>query len=791
LHFFKKYENQIAIMKKQHQKKATPTPIHSGGTKTKHTTKNQARTIDRKFIKPTIPLYSLKINLFAYAIITLLSFGLYVNTIPFNYVFDDPIVITQNKFTTSEDALHGFAKIMGHDSFAGIFGEHGGIIEGGRYRPLSVITFAIEWQLFATGYRVTDRTLQLSQEEGVPAPVLKQLELIKNKDFETEAAIDSALNKVLGNQAAAQHKASIIDNTKKVKGKPAISHFINILLYTISGMLIFSVFARLFTYLERWHPLIKNQWFLSIPFIAAIFWIVHPIHTEVVANIKERDDILAMLGALATLWYSIRYLETNHYKYLIATFVTFFLGLLSKENTITFLAVIPMAHYCFTHTTIRQKLITIAPAVAASIVFIIMRQAILGEAANNNIPEKLMNDPFLYSSFAEKYATIFYTFGKYLFLLVFPVNLTVDYYPFHIPIIGWLDWRAIVPFIINVGLGVWALLTIKHKNFFAFNILFYFITFSIVSNFFFPIGTLMGERFIYLPSVAFCLILAYLLFYIVPEFIKRKIDMNAGIAKQMGFGIAISIVTISLFSFKTIDRNYDWESDFTLFSSAAKVSVGSAKSPHVLGELLLYKSRGEKDSTKRNELLQESIKYSKVGVDIHPRYVRCNHNLAAALFESNPNNLDTAMYYFLRAIEAQPYYIDSHSYLNGIVYPRVQDIDKKIELLNKVLQYATLDYRSHSNLGAYYLMNNDLPNALKHLDLAIRIEQKHPGDYNNLGVLYSRQNLMEKSAQMFAKAVELEPNNPTYIKNLIAIYQNMGKVQEAEKLLNRLQQIPK
>ena len=61
------------------------------------------------------------------------------------YVFDDGLVITENAFTTS--GLAGLPEIFTQDAFVGALGDSGQVA-GGRYRPLSVATFAVEWELF-------------------------------------------------------------------------------------------------------------------------------------------------------------------------------------------------------------------------------------------------------------------------------------------------------------------------------------------------------------------------------------------------------------------------------------------------------------------------------------------------------------------------------------------------------------------------------------------------------------------------------------------------------------------
>src|SRR5581483_1177775 len=86
----------------------------------------------------------------------------------------------------------------------------------------------------------------------------------------------------------------------------------------------------------------------------SLLYAVHPIHTEAVANIKGRDEIMAMLLAVATLVFSIKYVKGNKISDLLIGAVIYFLALLSKENTITFLAVVPLTYYMFTNAGKKQ-----------------------------------------------------------------------------------------------------------------------------------------------------------------------------------------------------------------------------------------------------------------------------------------------------------------------------------------------------------------------------------------------------------------------------------------------------
>src|SRR6185436_11485805 len=73
----------------------------------------------------------------------LLAIPLYGNTLGNRYALDDGLFITNNAYTKS--GIRGIPNIFTHDSFQGYFGdEKKNLISGGRYRPLSIATFALE-----------------------------------------------------------------------------------------------------------------------------------------------------------------------------------------------------------------------------------------------------------------------------------------------------------------------------------------------------------------------------------------------------------------------------------------------------------------------------------------------------------------------------------------------------------------------------------------------------------------------------------------------------------------------
>ncbi len=405
-------------------------------------------------------------------IIFAITFLIYSNTLSHKYALDDLMIITKNSFVNNGLSFENIKEIFSHDSFTGFFAKDKNLLQGGRYRPLSQIMFAVEYNVF-------------------------------NKN-------------------------------------PFALHLINVLLYAFCCVLIFYILRKLFK--EK----ADNPWYLSLALFASLLFALHPIHTEVVANIKGRDEILSLLGSMGAVYFCIRFIEKRKIYLLFIACVIFFLALLSKENSITFLAVMPLILIVFYKVKLWDHILCISPLMIAFIAFMIIRNyAINAEDVKVN---ELLNDPFLNANSDQKLPTIFYTWGVYLKLMIYPHPLTHDYYPYHIELKDWSNIYALGSFLVFLALSVFAVIKIWKKNIFAFGILFFLITFSIVSNLFINIGTFMNERFVFIPLLGFTVIVAYLFNRVMNKYHEKHKKANKLI-------LTIFLIVCVLYSIKTINRN--------------------------------------------------------------------------------------------------------------------------------------------------------------------------------------------------------------------------------------------
>jgi len=119
-------------------------------------------------------------------------------------------------------------------------------------------------------------------------------------------------------------------------GSPFLGHLMNVLWYALTVALLFFSLQRL---------LAGRHWLLAAG--AALLFAAHPLHTEVVANIKSRDEILNLFFGTLALYAWARWLERPAFRWLAAALGSYFLALLSKESAVVLLPVFPLAGWFF------------------------------------------------------------------------------------------------------------------------------------------------------------------------------------------------------------------------------------------------------------------------------------------------------------------------------------------------------------------------------------------------------------------------------------------------------------
>lgn len=540
---------------------------------------------------------------------------------------------------------------------------------------------------------------------------------------------------------------------------PFWGHLFNLLWYALTGIVLYLLSTGLFAY--RWNKIL-SAW---LAFAVALIFIAHPLHTEAVANIKGRDEIMALLGCLAALYFSLRSYHSKQIGWEALAVLAFLIGIFSKENAITFLAVVPLTYWFFTDASVGKIIRYTAPFLVVAVVFLLIRSAVLPNVQIGAVSRELMNNPFLklegtqYVPFtgAEKQATVFYTLGKYLQLFLAPYPLTHDYYPMQIPRMDWSKPASILSFLLYLGMGIYGVLGLRKKSPIAYGFLFYLSTLSIVSNLFLVVGTNMSERLVFMPSVGLCIALVAglaALFYgtKLPQTLRPQ-------------SLLVSIGALALvFAGLTIMRNPAWKNNLTLFRTDAKTSTNSAKVHNALGgQLVSDAEKIKKDSLKSTPLLEEAAISLQRAVELYPGYKdaffllgTCNIHLKK--YPEAVKYLEGA--YSLNAS-------DTNTVNNLTVAYRLlgqEEGEKRANLANaftylkKALTFDPNDYATLRLLGVASNVAQDFPGALSYFEKAKNQMPQHADAWFELGMAYQFVKDNVKAQQAFAKAQQLDPD---------------------------------
>lgn len=646
-------------------------------------------------------------------IIFLVACLLYANTVPNKFAVDDTIVITGNQLT--KQGVEGIPKIMTTDAFYGFFGENYQFVAGGRYRPLSLVTFAIEYELFQD------------------------------------------------------------PNNNNMTGLAHIMHFNNVWLYGLTCLLVFLVLVNVL----KTPKLSKLA--LTVPFVAALIFAAHPIHTEVVANIKGRDEIMGMLGAVLTLYLMIKFVQKDNFLYLVGGLAAWVFALFSKENAITFLAVIPLTYWFFTKAKVKHFVLAIVPMLVLTGIYLYLRSTFTPVEFGAESRE-VLNNPFVGATLAERFATVSYTFLEYIKLLIFPHPLTYDYYYNQVPIVGWSNPQAILSLLITLGLVGYGLYGIKTKNPIAYGILFYYITLSIVSNILFTVGIAMNERFVFMPSLGFALIAAILLVKLT-NYVKEKNWQYKTITNPQMLGLLLGVILLG-YSIKTITRNDDWKDDYTLFSIDSKNSPNSAKGHNAFGGELVTGAEREKDPAKKKAMLEEAVVELERALEIYPNYLNAWLLLGNAKYKLN-NDPKEAEKYYLKTLSLKPEYFEGNFNL-GAVYLEHDQPAKAIPYLKQAIATKPEKIEAYYNLADAYYKSNQGEEAIKVYQQIMQVRPNSSHPVYKIGTVYGRLlGNLDEAIKWFNKAISMDPNEVIYYEDLSVAYGFKGDftnaIQAAEK----------
>jgi Tfp pilus assembly protein PilF len=353
-------------------------------------------------------------------------------------------------------------------------------------------------------------------------------------------------------------------------------HLVNVVLHAAVTVLVLSVLAAV--------PVA-----LRTAVAAALLFAVHPIHTEAVASVVGRAELLAAAGFFLAwrFWLAgdAAAGSRKRWAWTVAAAVAYFLAMCGKEIAVALPAVLVFADLLRRQESSWSAFVRRAPRhaalVAVTVGFVVLRSTIIGQVTPT---AELLDNPLVALPLVSRLLTAIEVIGLYALRLAFPLWLSADYSfdqvrtvttPFDggflgglavlvgTVVVGWWTWRRRPA--VALGLGVLGL------------------TFGVVSNLFFLIGTIMGERLVYLPSVGFCLALAGGLAALGGE---REGAATGVPGRWSPVFVAPLAAIVLLYGARTVARNVVWREPIGFYEAMVADAPRSARSHRELGTVL-------------------------------------------------------------------------------------------------------------------------------------------------------------------------------------------------------------
>lgn len=440
----------------------------------------------------------------------------------------------------------------------------------------------------------------------------------------------------------------------------------------------------------------------SLAFAAACLFAVHPLHTEAVASIVGRSELLAAAFLLAAWLLHVRDRE-------IGALICFALAVLSKESAVVFLPLVLVGDYAMGRWKPPARYVRIA---GVTLLYLGLLWKVGGGHFGTS-EVSLLDNPLARIPAGWRILNALRVAWKYVGLHIYPRTLSCDYSYNEIPV--YLDWRHALPAMLAtvaaVGAWIWTILRRKRAMVLAGGI--YLAGFATTANIFIPTGTIMGERLAYLPSAGFCLLAALGLLW-----------MNNH-RRMLGWAVLGAIVAV--FGARTLARNLDWRDDMSLYSAGVLASPNSAKMHANLGKQ--YMDHKQFDLARRE--FQAALR-------INPEYPNALAfygllEVWSGNYQRGGQMMEKALFMSTRS---DPNY-DFMAVSLAALYMQTGHTDGALDLLNREISESPGYARAWSNRAVIRYQRGEFASARADAETAARLDPGNAQAQNLLRLMHS------------------------------------------------------
>ncbi|KAJ8734815.1 hypothetical protein PYW08_014065 [Mythimna loreyi] len=501
----------------------------------------------------------------------------------------------------------------------------------------------------------------------------------------------------------------------------------------------------------------SKKWWMDTAFLSTLLFAVHPVHVEAVSGVVGRADLLAAITFfLAFLSYN-KSLTSQRCSniFLFATVIFAGISMLCKENGVTVLGFCLVFEILTTFkikkTENRHARILSIDNITVGSIFriIVIILSIIGLlygrwlVMGGTKPEfKPTDNPAAFAdTYFSKIATYNYIYAINLLLFIWPQWLCYDWSMGCIQLIEKaLDERMILIYMMYLY-GLYLLKVIFHsqkshkstKRAMLLAASLIVIPFLPASNVFYPVGFVIAERILYIPSAGYCLLIGI-------GFRKLLYRRSPIVCK---IGVSMFLLLMLIYAMRSWQRSKDWQNEYNLFISGLAVCPANAKVHYNVAKV----------ADAKHQTAWALAEY-KEAIRLYPQYYQAMNNLANLL--KNQKQYDEAENYLRLAVKHKE--------------------DFPAAWMNLGILLATTRRFEESEL-AY-------KTALGH-------RKKYPDCYYNLGNLYLELNKTEDAIDSWLQAINQNPKHVLAWTNLMALMDNTGQIDRALKIIpNALKELP-
>jgi len=481
-------------------------------------------------------------------------------------------------------------------------------------------------------------------------------------------------------------------------------HLTNTLLHIMAALSIYWLTILLF----------KEQ-FVSL--LAALFFVMHPMHTEAVTYISGRADPLSLLFMLLCFVFYIKRIS-------ILAILCYAAALLSRENSLILPLLLLLYHYSF-REQIRMK--EYLPLAGLAIFYMILRVTALSH---------LLPHASAGTTLIERLPGSFAAVTNYLRLLVIPFGFHMEYGN---PQFSFAHPNVIFGILLLSALSIYAFKR-RNEKMVLFSVSWFFIALLPVLNLYPLIIGYMAEHWLYVPSVGFFLILAGGL-----NSMRRRKEMK-------NFAMGCIIFLITLYSFVTIRQNIFWSEPALLYARTLEYSPDSVRALNALGMSFVEMDKAE-----------DAIKLYKRALEIKPDEKEIYYNLGVAYWKNG--ELGEGKKMLSGAIALDPGYINAHNAL-GIVHRDMGRVKDALSSFKKAIEINPYYANAYINMGLAYSDMGKREEAISAYKKAIEVDPTNALAYNNLSIEYYNAKRYKEAVKYCDRAEQLGHANPKLVEAL-------------------------